>query len=206
MVKFFKEGSMTFATSIELLRFHAVAYTIYALIIVSTVAWFGYNLTRKDKVKSIVRIPFYGYMAFLVAGGVGHHIFTYNAIPWVSEDITRHEVKADQEVNISIQDHKWSLPTELPIKIKAHTKVFFNVTSKDLVYGFGIFRQDGTMVSQMQVNPHRNNDLLWTFNECGVFNITSTEYSGPAQYDEKGNDKMFVKNAIEVIGCQGGDK
>ncbi len=197
---------MTFATSIELLKFHAVAYTIYALIIVSTVAWFGYNLTRKEKVKSIVRIPFYGYIAFLVAGGVGHHIFTYNSIPWVSEDITRHNVKPDQEVNISIKNHKWKFSDELPIKIKAHTKVFFNVTSDDLVYGFGIFRKDGTMVSQMQVNPKAKNDLLWTFNECGVFDITSTEYSGPNQYDEKGNDKMLVKNAIEVTGCKGGDK
>ncbi len=196
---------MTFATSLELLKFHAVAYTIYALIIVSTVAWFGYNLTRKEKVKSIVRIPFYGYIAFLVAGGVGHHIFTYNAIPWVAEDIMRHDVKADQEVNITVENHKWQLP-QLPIKIKAHTKVFFNAYSKDLVYGFGIFRKDGSMVAQMQINPKHKNDLLWTFNECGVFDITSTEYSGPAQYDEEGNDKMFVKDAIEVTGCEGGKK
>ncbi len=196
---------MTFATSLELLKFHAVAYTIYALIIVSTVAWFGYNLTRKEKVKSIVRIPFYGYMAFLVAGGVGHHIFTYNAIPWVSEDITRHNVKADQEVNITVANHKWELPP-LPIKIKAHTKVFFDVRSKDLIYGFGIFRKDGTMVTQMQVDPMHKNDLLWTFNECGVYDITSTEYSGPAQYNEEGDDLMLVKDAIVIEGCKGGAK
>ena len=196
---------MTFATSLELLKFHAVAYTIYALIIISTVAWFGYNLTRKEKVKSIVRIPFYGYMAFLVAGGVGHHIFTYNAIPWVSEDITRHNVKPDQEVNITVANHKWQLPP-LPIKIKAGTKVFFNVESKDLIYGFGIFRKDGSMVTQMQVDPKYKNDLLWTFNECGTFDITSTEYSGPRQYSKDGKDLMLVKDAIVVEGCKGGDK
>ena len=196
---------MTFATSLELLKFHAVAYTIYALIIISTVAWFGYNLTRKEKVKSIVRIPFYGYMAFLVAGGVGHHIFTYNAIPWVSEDITRHNVKPDQEVNITVANHKWQLPP-LPIKIKAHTKVFFNIESKDLIYGFGIFRKDGSMVTQMQVDPKYKNDLLWTFNECGTFDITSTEYSGPRQYSKDGKDLMLVKDAIVVEGCKGGDK
>jgi cytochrome c oxidase subunit 2 len=53
----------------------------------------------------------------------------------------------------------------------------------------------------MQVDPHRKNDLMWTFNFDGVFNLTSTEYSGPAQYDEKGNDLMFVKNAVKVVGC-----
>ena len=71
---------MTFSNSLELLAFHNVAYSIYAFIIISVIAWFGYNLTRKEA-KSVVRISFYSYIAFLVAGGVGHHIFTYNTIP-----------------------------------------------------------------------------------------------------------------------------
>ncbi len=184
---------MSFDTSVELLRFHNVAYTIYALFIISVVAWFGYNLTRKEKAKSIVRIPFYGYIAFLVAGGVGHHIFTYNTIPWVSEDIMRHHITADKTFNIEVGDHKFRLPGKM--EIKKGEKVFFNVKSDDIIYGFGLFRQDGTMVAQMQVNPGTSNDLLWTFNECGVFDIMSTEYSGP-----KGND-MKVKNAVVVTGC-----
>jgi len=196
---------MSFQTSVELLKFHWVAYTIYALLIISVIAWFGYNLTRENA-KSVVRIPFYGYIAFLVAGGVGHHIFTYNAIPWVSEDIMRHDLKIDQTVNISIEKHKWQLP-KLPIQIKANTKVLFNVESKDLVYGFGIFRQDGSLVTQMQVDPARKNDLVWTFRECGTFDITSTEYSGPEQYSHDGKkDLMLVKNAIVITGCKGGNK
>ncbi len=191
---------MNFATSVELLKFHWAAYSIYALLIISIIAWFGYNLTRKEKVKSIVRIPFYGYIAFLVAGGVGHHIFTYNAIPWVAEDIMRHDIKADHEYTISIDRHRWKLP-EKPIHFKQGEKVRFNVSSKDLTYGFGLFRKDGTMVMQMQVLPKHHNDILWTFNECGKFDLTSTEYSGPEQYDhETGRDKMLVKDAV-VIDC-----
>ncbi len=191
---------MTFQTSVELLKFHWVAYTIYALFIISLIAWFAYNLTRKEKAKSIVRIPFYGYIAFLVAGGVGHHIFTYNAIPWVSEDIMRHHIKPDRVFNIEIAKHKWSLPSEQMV-VKKGQKVLFNVTSKDLTYGFGLFRKDGTMVMQMQVLPKYKNDLLWTFNECGSFDLTSTEYAGPAQYDkESGKDLMFVKDAF-VVKC-----
>jgi len=196
---------MSFETSVELLKFHWVAYTIYALLIISIIAWFGYNLTRENA-KSVVRIPFYGYIAFLVAGGVGHHIFTYNAIPWVEEDIIRHDLKVDQTVKISIEQHKWDLP-QLPIKIKANTKVLFDVESKDLMYGFGIFRKDGSLVTQMQVNPDSKNDLVWTFRECGTFDITSTEYSGPHQYSHDGKkDLMFVKDAIIVEGCKGGNK
>jgi len=196
---------MSFETSVQLLKFHWVAYTIYALLIISVIAWFGYNLTRENA-KSVVRIPFYGYIAFLVAGGVGHHIFTYNTIPWVEEDIMRHDIKPDQIVKITIKDHKWQLPS-LPIRIKANTKVLFDVNSKDLMYGFGIFRKNGTLVTQMQVDPADKNDLLWTFHECGTFDITSTEYSGPEQYSHDGKkDLMKVENAVVVEGCKGGNK
>ncbi len=195
---------MTFSNSIELLAFHNVAYTIYAFLIISIIAWFGYNLTRKEA-KSVVRIPFYGYIAFLVAGGVGHHIFTYNTIPWVSQDITRHDIKADASYKFEIKDHKWILPAD-KIKIECGQTVRFDVISHDLVYGFGLFRQNGTMVMQMQVNPGSKNDILWTFNHNGVFDLTSTEYSGPAQYTEDGKDLMRVNKFVEVVGCDNGGK
>jgi cytochrome c oxidase subunit 2 len=189
-----------FQTSVELLKFHWMAYTIYALLIVSVIAWFGYNLTRKEKARSIVRIPFYGYIAFLVAGGVGHHIFTYNAIPWVAEDIMRHHIEADREYEISIERHRWKLPEERMVANMGE-KVRFNVRSEDLTYGFGLFRKDGTMVMQMQVVPKHDNDILWTFHECGSFDLTSTEYAGPDQYDERtGRDLMFVKDAL-IVHC-----
>ena len=203
---------MTFSNSIELLAFHETAYTIYALMIISIIAWFGYNLTRENA-KSVVRIPFYGYMAFLVAGGVGHHIFTYNTIPWVSQDITRHEATPDATYKFEIEKHKWiGLPQK--IVVQCGQTIEFDVRSRDLIYGFGLFRQDGTLVLQMQVNPGVDvngildpNDILWTFRHNGVFNLKSTEYSGPDQYDEHtGEDLMEVKRFIEVVGCKGGQK
>ena len=193
---------MTFTNSLELLAFHWVAYTIYSAMILSIIAWFGYNLTR-EKAKSVVRIPFYWYMAFLVAGGVGHHIFTYNTIPWVSEDINRHNITPDATYEFEIKNHVWTLPGD-KITIQCEDKVMFNVKSHDLIYGFGLFRPDGSMAMQMQVNPGSKNNLLWTFNHNGMFNIVSTEYAGPAQYDEEGNDLMEVKNFVEVVGCKEG--
>ena len=186
---------MTFQTSIELLKFHNVAYTIYAMLIISIIAWFGYNLTRTEKAKPIVRIPFYGYIAFLVVLGVGHHIFTYNTIPWVSQDIMRHNNTPDKVFKVEVSNHHFTLPAKQMVAKKAQ-KVFFDVRSSDLVYGFGLFRKDGTMVMQMQVNPGSKNDILWTFNECGTFDLRSTEYAGP-----KGN-AMFVKDAMKIVGCK----
>jgi len=198
---------MTFTNSAELLSFHWVAYSIYAAMIISVVAWFGYNLTRKDA-KSVFRIPFYWYMAFLVAGGVGHHIFTYNTIPWVSQDIDRHNITPDAKYEFEIEDHKWiGLPKQ--VLIHCGETVEFDVHSRDLVYGFGLFRKDGSMVMQMQVNPGTDvngildsNDILWTFNHNGEFDLTSTEYSGPEQYSEDGKDLMLVKDFVKVVGCR----
>jgi cytochrome c oxidase subunit 2 len=202
---------MTFSNSAELLSFHWVAYTIYSAMIISIIAWFGYNLTRKEA-KSIVRIPFYTYMAFLVAAGVGHHIFTYNAIPWVSQDIMRHKITPDASYKFEIADHKWiGLPKK--ITIQCGQTIEFDARSRDLVYGFGLFRQDGSLVLQMQVNPGTDvngildsNDLLWTFNHNGIFDLKSTEYSGPTQYDEHGKDLMEINNFVEVVGCNKGGK
>lgn len=195
---------MTFLNSLELLAFHNVAYTVYSLLIIATIAWFGYNLTRSEKAKPIVRIPFYGFIAFLVAAGVGHHIFTYNVVPWVAQDIMRESIQPDQVYKVTIEKHQFQLPSE-KLVVECGQKVLFDVTSKDLVYGFGLFRKDHTMVTQMQVNPGSKNTILWTFHENGVFDLMSTEYSGP-----KGNG-MFVPSIMEVRGCktnvaQGGSK
>jgi len=206
---------MTFTNSAELLSFHWFVYSIYSVMIISIIAWFGYNLTRKEKAKSIVRIPFYTYMAFLVAGGVGHHIFTYNTIPWVSQDITRHDITPDASYTFEIENHKWvNMPKK--VTVQCGQTIEFDVQSRDLVYGFGLFRQDGSLVTQMQVNPGTDvngildsNDILWTFHHNGVFDVISTEYSGPDAYDEHtGKDLMFVKNWLEVVGCkkEGGKK
>ncbi|MDD4855824.1 MAG: hypothetical protein PHQ22_00040 [Sulfuricurvum sp.] len=185
---------MTFSDSLELLSFHWVAYTIYSMLIISVIAWFGYNLTREKKAEPMIRIPFYGFVGFLVVAGVGHHMFTYNSVPWVAQDINRHHVTPDKIFHITAEKHVFTLPDEKMV-INCGDQVMFDVVSNDLVYGFGLFRQDNTMVMQMQVNPGSKNDILWTFNRNGVYNLMSTEYSGP-----RGNS-MNIKNAVEVRGC-----
>jgi cytochrome c oxidase subunit 2 len=71
--------------------------------------------------------------------------------------------------------------------------VKFSVTSNDLTYGFGLFREDNSMVMQMQVVPGHKNHIIWNFSKPGVYTIRSTEYSGPKGY------AMVVKNAVEVV-------
>jgi cytochrome c oxidase subunit 2 len=168
-----------------------VAYTLYALAIISVVGWFAYRVTKNGKGKEIKPALFYAFVGFLVVTGVSLHIITHETIPWKPMDLNRSEIKADKTFTISIVKHKFILPAEKMI-IKKGEIVRFNVTSDDLTYGFGLFRPDNSMLFQMQVLPGYVNDILWRFDKLGTYTIRSTEYSGP-----KGIG-MIEKNAVEV--------
>ncbi|MDH5606750.1 MAG: cytochrome C oxidase subunit II [Anaerolineae bacterium] len=172
-----------------------MAYTLYSLSIILVVGWFGRKLTiAEGGVSKVSDRFFYFFVAFLTLLGLSLHLITANTIPWVELDLNRSQIQADKVFEITVADHKFSLPAE-KLVIDCHDKVLFDVTSYDLTYGFGLFRQDNSLVLQMQVTPGHKNEILWEFNESGVYSIRSTEYSGPAGYN------MIVKDAVEVIGC-----
>ncbi len=171
-----------------------LAYTFYCLAIMAVVGWFGYKVTTKGKGK-VSNTLFYTFFGFLVVLGISLHIITYNTIPWVEMDLKRAQIEADKTFEITVEDHTFYLPAE-KLMIECDDKVLFDVTSKDLTYGFGLFRTDGTMVMQMQVVPGHRNDILWEFKKPGLYTIRSTEYSGP-----KGID-MILKDVVEVVAKQ----
>ncbi|MCX6238087.1 MAG: cytochrome C oxidase subunit II [Bacteroidia bacterium] len=180
--------------SAVVLNGQTLAYTFYCLAIISLVGWFGYKITRKGKDRLVKNGLFYAFVTMLVILGVSLHIVTYNTIPWASMDLNRAEIKPDKVFNITVEKHHFVLPAEKMV-MRCHEKVLFLVTSNDLTYGFGLFRQDNSMVFQMQVVPGHKNDILWEFDREGVYSIRSTEYSGP-----KGVD-MIEKGAV-VVTCE----
>lgn len=174
-----------------------VAYTAYVVAIMSVMAWFAWRITKPGKATPVKAVLFYSFVAMLIVIGVSLHFITYHTIPWKSVDMNRASIKADRVFDIGMGQHKFRLPAE-KLEIKCGEKALFNVTSDDLTYGFGLFRQDNSMLFQMQVVPGHVNDLLWEFDRAGVYTIRSTEYSGP-----KGVD-MRVKDAVVVTCDQGG--
>ncbi|GAB4416052.1 MAG: hypothetical protein OHK0032_12150 [Thermodesulfovibrionales bacterium] len=166
-------------------------YTIYVMLILSLIGICAIGITSKKQIPLKVRIPIYGWIGFLIFVGVGIHILTFNRIPWVKWDLNRDSIRADQEFNIAIADYKFQLPDKRLFIGEGQT-VRFNLESKDYTYGFGLFREDGTMVFQMQVVPGSRNDLIWRFDRSGTYSIRSTEYSGP-----KGGN-LLVKNAVVI--------
>lgn len=169
-----------------------VAYSLYAISIILLIGWFGYKVTKQGKSNKISSPLFYSFVGVLIVLGVSLHIITFNTIPWASIDINRAELKPDVTFNITVENHEFKLPAEQMV-IHVGQKALFEVKSMDLTYGFGLFRQDNSMLFQMQVVPGSRNDILWQFTKPGVYTIRSTEYSGP-----KGA-QMIVKNAVIVI-------
>ena len=97
----------------------------------------------------------------------------------------------DKIVSVEFENYQIRLP-QGGVQVKANEFVQFVATSKDVTYGFGVFRPDGTMVFQMQVLPGYNNKITWKFDAAGTYDVRSTEYSGPR------HSEMYVPNAITV--------
>jgi len=110
-------------------------------------------------------------------------------IPWQSWQLWQNTEPA-QVVKVAYNDYTITMDT--PVQIKAGEFVQFSATSADVTYGFGVFREDNSMVFQMQVLPGRENQIIWKFDETGTFDVRSTEYSGPKHSD------MVVRDAIVV--------
>ena len=168
-----------------------IAYTIYAIVVLLFMAWFAIKITANGKAGVLSNKLFATLVIVLTIMGVSLHIATSSTIPWVPVDLNRSDYTPDKTVNITVKDHEFILP-ENPITAKVGEMVLFDVSSEDVTYGFGIFRDDNSMVCQMQVVPGHRNDLLWKFEKPGKYTIRSTEYSGP-----KGH-KMILKDALIV--------
>lgn len=169
-------------------------YTTYVVVIIAIIAWFAYSITREGKTSKVSKTFFWSFVAVLVVVGFSLHLVTYNTIPWVKQDLHRGDTVADQHFAIVVEDHEFILPAE-DMVINCDEVILFDVTSNDLTYGFGLFRDNNSMVMQMQVVPGHRNDILWKFEENESLAIRSTEYSGPAGY------QMIVPDAVTVVGC-----
>ena len=176
-----------------------LAYTLYCVTMIVLVGWFAYRVTRSRKGVGVRPAIFYIFVTFLAVLGVSLHIITYNTIPWTPMDLHRGDYTPDRTFEISVANHEFRLPSEI-LAINCHETVLFDVTSEDLTYGFGLFREDLSMVFQMQVVPGRRNDILWKFEENGTYTIRSTEYSGPRGVF------MIEEDAVEVTGCSVADE
>lgn len=168
-----------------------ILFVVYSLLVFTIMGWFVYAVTHKRRIELKFKLELTAWIVFLAIAAVTFHVVTYLKLPWVKWEIMGQAMAPKEEFKINISDYKFRFP-ETPMKIKVNDPVRFSVTSGDVTYGFGVFRNDGTLVFQMQVLPGYANEILWIFHDEGNYTVRSTEYSGPENW------KMIVKDAILV--------
>lgn len=168
-----------------------ILFVVYSLLVFTIMGWFVYAVTHKRRIELKFKLELTAWIVFLAIAAVTFHVVTYLKLPWVKWEIMSQAITPKEEFKISISEYEFRFP-ETPMKIRVNDPVRFSVTSEDVTYGFGVFRNDGTLVFQMQVLPGHANEILWIFHDEGNYTVRSTEYSGPENW------KMIVKDVILV--------
>ena len=174
-------------------------YLIFFLLVVAFLTWFVFKV-RKSPKKEIKEEPTgridkreIAFFSILVTVVIIAHIVTLsNLVPWQKWRIWSDPVPVMQFA-IDVEEYQFKLPAT-PMSVEAGEFVEFTLTSQDVTYGFGVFREDGTLVFQLSVLPGYENQFVWNFSTPGLYDIRSTEYSGAKHSD------MWIKDAIEVSG------
>ncbi len=89
------------------------------------------------------------------------------------------KAKADANARhypVVAQQYSFSMPSTLPL----NTPIVFDVTSKDVNHGFGIYGPNDKIFSQVQAMPDYVNHLAVTFTVPGHYTVRCLEYCGIA--------------------------
>ncbi len=134
-----------------------------------------------------------GWLYFLLAIVVLANLVTLSPLIPSTEQGLWDQTPPARVVTIHVQNYTFTLP-ENPVQIPLRQVVEFVVLSHDVTYGFGVFTDDGLMVFQMSVLPlPYTNHIRWVFDVPGLYDVRSTEYSGPQ------HPYMHLVDAIEVV-------
>ncbi len=132
-----------------------------------------------------------GWLYFLLAIVVLANLVTLSPLIPSTEQGLWDQTPPAKVVTIHVENYTFNL-TENPIRVPLRAVVEFVLISHDVTYGFGVFTDDGLMVFQMSVIPGYTNHIRWVFDTPGLYDIRSTEYSGPR------HPTMHLPDAIEV--------
>ncbi len=93
-----------------------------------------------------------------------------------------HAEKTDMHITVVASQYSFQLPATIPL----NRSIIFDVTSKDVNHGFGIYAPDGTLFSQVQAMPDYVNHLQVTFKVPGHYTLRCLEYCGIAHASMQG--------------------
>ena len=174
-----------------------IVYGAYFVLVCLFMLWFIFKVrqapgkpVKGEAEKGIDKRELMFFGALLAVVVVAHIVTLSNLVPWQQWRLWSKPTPVEH-FDIEVADYDFKFPST-PLKVQAGQFVEFDLTSKDVTYGFGVFRKDGTMVFQMSVLPGYNNRFVWNFADPGYYDVRSTEYSGAE------HPKMLAKDAILV--------
>lgn len=81
-----------------------------------------------------------------------------------------------EKVSVIAQQFAFIMPDRFPL----NRRILFEVTSRDVNHGFGIYDPQGQLIAQTQAMPDYVNYLAITFHQPGHYTVRCLEYCGVA--------------------------
>ena len=87
---------------------------------------------------------------------------------------------ASFDVRVTGVQFAWAID---PPEVRADRPVEFQIGSRDVNPGFGVYSPHGTLLTQVQVIPGKTQKLVWTFHETGTYKILCLEFCGAGHHE-----------------------
>ena len=159
----------------------AVVFTI--VFVISTSKNDDADHTAKEKVYSFRRKYFWSLTAILSIGFLSSLAY----LPYEKK-----EMAVDKTFSVLSFQWGWKISAEPfgndvsklegknKIEVDQNDNVKFIVTTRDVNHSFGIYNAKGEMVTQVQAMPGYKNELVYHFEEKGIYRVLCMEYCGVA--------------------------
>ncbi len=157
-----------------------VFYVLIAFGAVWTIAWLWVLVSTRTstsyediapKVAGLRRGLFYPLLILAIVAFVGSlFLLPYSQV--------RARTIGEPEHTVNVQAQQWAWLFDPSPNVPVGKPVEFVVTSVDVNHGFGIYNEQGQLLTQVQAMPGYENRLIYQFDEAGTYKILCLELCG----------------------------
>lgn len=152
-----------------------VAFLLTTCVILIIMLAVAKSTTEPPQAQSVVTATGYrlrkGWLWLLAAAAVVALVISIPSFPY-----GKAETLGGQHFPVTALQYGFDLPATIP----ADTPVVFDVTSRDVNHGFGIYDPSGHLVAQVQAMPDYTNHLPLRLTTKGHYTVRCLEYCGIA--------------------------
>jgi cytochrome c oxidase subunit II len=152
-----------------------VGFLVSAAAILAIMVGIAATTTQPPEPQSAVTVTGYrlrrGWLWLLAAAAVAALALSIPVFPY-----GKPATLAGQHYSVVAMQYAFELPASVP----ADTPIVFDVTSKDVNHGFGIYDPQDRLVAQVQAMPDYVNHLPLTLRERGRYAVRCLEFCGIA--------------------------